>query len=100
MFTLNGYYNMFRGLKFLTVPANIAKIPKGLPIFLIAGQQDPVGAYGAGVKKTFLNLQSAGIKDVKCSLYPHDRHEVLNELDKLDVYGDVLDWLTEHMPKN
>ena len=29
-------------------------------------------------------------------LYPGDRHEVLNELDKETVYADVLAWLEAH----
>jgi alpha-beta hydrolase superfamily lysophospholipase len=33
------------------------------------------------------------MKDVECRLYPQDRHEVLNELDKEQVYADVLDWM-------
>ena len=33
------------------------------------------------------------IKDVEIKLYKEDRHEILNELDKDQVYQDLLDWL-------
>ncbi|MDO4475358.1 MAG: alpha/beta hydrolase [Lachnospiraceae bacterium] len=96
MFTLNGFYNLFYSLKQLTVPARLARVPANLPVLFISGSMDPVGAFGNGVKKAAVSLQSAGVRDVTCRLYPNDRHEVLNELDRADVYADVLDWLKRH----
>ena len=89
MFTLNGYYNMFVGLKALTGQENLRKIPKDLPVLFIAGQMDPVGNFGAGVKKSALSLSQAGMHNIECRLYPNDRHEVLNELNYQEVYKDV-----------
>jgi alpha-beta hydrolase superfamily lysophospholipase len=97
MFTLNGYYNMFAGLKFIASPANLSAVPKKLPVFFIAGEMDPVGNYGLGVKKAAVSLQSAGVRDVTCRLYPHDRHEVLNELNRQEVYEDVWNWISSRM---
>ena len=34
-----------------------------------------------------------GINDVSMKLYPDDRHEILNELDREQVYSDILRWL-------
>ena len=96
-FTLNANYNLFASLKYLTVRTNLEKMPKDLPLLLIAGQMDPVGNFGAGVKKVFVQLQAIGMQDVKCKLYPNDRHEVLNELDKAQVYQDILGWIRERM---
>lgn len=93
MFTLNGYYNMFAGLKTLLVPANLNKIPKDLPVCFISGEEDPVGNFGAGVKKAVASLQRAGLTDVELHLYPNDRHEVLNELNYQEVYKDVWTWI-------
>ena len=92
-FTLNANYNLFVSLKYLTVRENLMRIPKGLPVLLIAGEMDPVGNFGAGVKKVFVQLQAIGLKDVQCKLYPNDRHEVLNELDKAQVYQDIMGWI-------
>ena len=74
-------------------------MPQSLPVLFIAGEMDPVGNYGAGVKRAFVCFRSLGMKDVQCKLYPHDRHEVLNELDRQDVYADVGRWLDEHMSR-
>ncbi len=93
-FTLNAYYNMFAGLKTLTDSHFLHRLPRSLPMLFIAGEMDPVGGFGEGVKKTALQLQNMGMTHITCRLYPNDRHEVLNELDRKDVYKDVSDFLT------
>ena len=44
------------------------------------------------MKKVEKQLRKAGILDLTCVLYPEDRHEILNELDKDQVYADILAW--------
>ena len=83
-----------RDLVNLNIMANSSewyeKVRKDLPIFVIAGDRDPVGAYGKGIKEINDKLISSGHTDVKMKLYENDRHEILNELDKETVYADVL----------
>ena len=92
-FTLNAYYNMLYSIGYLTDRKHLAKVPGDLPVFFIAGENDPVGNFGLGVKKAALSLRSAGVKHVECRLYPNDRHEILNELDRQLVYRDILNWI-------
>ncbi len=92
-FTLNGYLGLFTALKDLTRRKMLEQMPKKLPILFIAGEEDPVGAYGAGVKKVVQQFEKLGMENVKMILYPHDRHEVLNELDRETVFQDVYDWI-------
>ncbi len=98
-FTVNGYRTLFEVLSYVQDRGNIDRISKELPIFLIAGDADPVGNYGKGVKKVYASYKAAGIEDVSMKLYPDDRHEILNELDKDTVYADVLGWINAHMKK-
>ncbi|MDE7477441.1 MAG: alpha/beta hydrolase [Lachnospiraceae bacterium] len=93
MFTVNGYRTLFEVLSFIQRKQNIDRIPKELPIFFIAGGQDPVGHYGKDVPRIASRYKKAGIEDVSLKIYQDDRHEVLNELDKDQVYEDVLSWL-------
>lgn len=97
MFTLNAFYNMFEGLKYIDKKENLLHIPKDLPLLFIAGAMDPVGNFGQGVKRVFAQMQELGLTDVTCKLYPNDRHEVLNELDRAQVYEDVLRWLEKRI---
>ena len=96
-FTINGYKTLFEVLTFIQKKENYNKIPKDLPVYMIAGADDPVGNYGEGVKHIYQQYKDSGIKDISMKLYPDDRHEILNELDKETVYADVTKWLTAHM---
>ncbi len=92
-FSLNGYIGLISSTKFDNDPANIARIPKDLPILFVSGDKDPVGAHGEGVKAAYQNFVDAGIQDVSIKLYEGDRHEVLNELDRAQVFEDLRDWM-------
>ena len=45
-------------------------IRKDLPVLLIAGTADPVGDYGAGVRKVWAMLGDAGVQDMSCTTKP------------------------------
>ncbi len=62
---------------------------KHLPIFFIAGGDDPVGSYGKGVLKTEAEFRKAGMVNVTCKLYPGGRHEILNEIQPTGGLQDV-----------
>ena len=92
-FTLNGYYGLFGMLAYLMKADNLRKMPRNLPVLFIAGEMDPVGAFGEGVKKVFVSYNAMGMTNVQCKLYPNARHEVLNERNRLEVYEDVSKWM-------
>lgn len=91
--TLGLFRDMLGGLGFINKQANINMMDKELPVYFIAGDQDPVGDMGKGVQKACDCFKKAGIRDVSIKLYHGLRHEILNETTKQYVYRDVLDWL-------
>lgn len=93
MFTVNGYYEMFRGIEWAQNRAYLRKIPKDLPVLFVSGENDPVGDMGKGVQKAFRELSRCGIRDLQMKLYPDDRHELLNETDHDVVDADLLTWI-------
>ncbi len=98
-FTINGFKCLFELLWRLTDERELLKIPATLPVFFVAGAEDPVGEYGEAVKKVKESFVKAGIKDVSLKLYEGDRHEILNEDDRQTVYEDIRDWLNAHIEK-
>ena len=70
---------------------------KHLPVFFIAGAEDPVGPYGKGVEQAVGAFKKAGMINVACRIYPDCRHEILNELNKEEVYADVTNWLKPYV---
>lgn len=97
LFTLNGYHTLFETVYYDNQKRHVEKIPKDLPLFVISGEDDPVGDCGKGVRKVYDALRAVNIKDVTLKLYPNDRHEILNETDKEMVYSDIHHWISKHM---
>ena len=95
MFTLNGYYNMFEGISRLHDKSLLENIPHDLPLLFVSGEDDPVVDFGKGVKAAVDSLKEVGIQNIQMKLYPNDRHEILNELDKNQVYQDIYQWLDD-----
>lgn len=60
-----------------------AKVPKDLPIYNIAGDEDPCGSYGEGVKQVSEWLCDSG-HQVETKLYEGYRHEIHNYNDLKD----------------
>lgn len=90
----NGFYQQFMtGLHSLHNKKLMKQINKDLQILIIAGELDPVGNYSKGVKKLEKEYVKYGVKDVKCIIYKDLRHEILNEVEKDDVYKDILEFL-------
>ena len=94
IFTVNGYYHMFEGMKCLEKRKNIDKIRKDLPLLLVSGADDPVGAFGKGVRKVYNEYKAAGL-NAELRFYEGDRHEILNETDRAKVQEDCFRWLAE-----
>lgn len=99
MFTLNAYYNLFTGIETAEKEENISRIPKELPVLIVSGGDDQVGNFGKGPAKVAENFRKCGVRDVKCRIYPGDRHEILNELDHEVVDGELIDWITDKSRK-
>ena len=87
------YYDLLRGLKTIHKYDNFNSIPKKLPIYILAGDMDPVGFFGDGIVNLYNKLKAHGVKDVSYKLYRNKRHEILNEDNKLEVMNDIVSWL-------
>lgn len=85
--------DMLCGIDFIQIKDNISKMNKSLPVFFVAGGEDPVGNYGAGVRKTAEMFEKTGMERVATKIYPLCRHEILNEINKNEVYEDLLNWM-------
>ena len=87
------YYDLIRGLWKINKKENLNNIPKNLPIYIFAGDKDPVGKFGKGIVKLYDTYKSIGIYNLNYKLYSNGRHEMLNENNKDKVIKDLLDWI-------
>ena len=88
-FTPNGYYHMFCGMQKAHDIKRMKKLPAGLPILFASGAEDPVGNWGEGVRKAYMVYTENTDCRVDIRLYNDDRHEILNETDRAEVYEDM-----------
>lgn len=87
------FRDMITGMLYIQRPDSLANMNMDLPVYFISGKDDPVGAYGTGVQKVMKAFEEAGMKHVSGRIYPLCRHELLNELNKEEIYGDILSWI-------
>lgn len=96
-FTATGglYRDMLMGISYIQEQENLEKMNTQMPVYLIAGGDDPVGNYGIGIRQVEKAFTKAGLAHVDVKLYPLCRHEILNEINRSEVYADVLNWITQ-----
>lgn len=87
------FYDLIQGLKEIEDKENLKKVPLDVPIYIISGDKDPIGKNGKGILRLRDRYIKLGVKDVTCKLYKGGRHELLNEINKEEVFEDVICWL-------
>lgn len=87
------YRDMLKGIEYIQKPTTLAKMDKKTPVLFVAGSADPVGAYGQGVEQAAMVLKNTGMEDVEHKLYPLCRHEILNEINRIQVYEEIQNWI-------
>lgn len=97
VFTATGFRDLFTLVQRANTARCFKSTPHRLPLLLIAGDKDPVGSYGDGVRNVAKLYRAAGQKDVDVIFYKDGRHDILNELNRLDVFGDISRWLETHL---
>lgn len=95
--TTSFYYDLLT----LTYNASNVKLitntKKDLPFYIISGDHDPVSSYGKEIKKYLNVLNELGFNNISSKLYPNCRHEILNELNREEVYSDITNWISKRL---
>ncbi|MDX5686289.1 alpha/beta hydrolase [Clostridioides difficile] len=87
------FYDLVQGLKEIEDKENLKKVPLDIPIYIISGDKDPIGKNGKGVLRLRDRYIKLGVKDVTCKFYKDGRHELLNEINREEVFEDIICWL-------
>ena len=95
--TTSFYRELFSGVLEVNKLDEFKKTPKNLPIHIFSGDRDPVGDMGKGVKEVYENYKKCGVKDVTLRLYENGRHEMFHEVNRDEVFQDLISWLDGHI---
>ncbi len=71
---------------------NLARLPRGLPINLVGGGNDPATAGGRAVEHLAGRLRRMGFSRLVSRIYPGTRHEGLNEVNRGEIMADFAAW--------
>ncbi len=88
-----GMGSMFGALARTFDPANLKLIRSDLPIYLFAGDKDPVNGNLAYLAPLADRYRNAGARDVTANFYKGGRHEMLNETNRGEVVGNLTRWI-------
>ena len=97
-FTCNAFYGLFSIISQACKSKTIKAVPEKLPVFVVAGADDPVGDYGKGVEKLCRKLDRYG-KNVSMILYRGCRHEIVNDICAPQLFEDLSGFIAENTAK-
>lgn len=97
IFSNGAYEDFFEVMTALKQKKQFDNLSQELPVLIISGAKDPVGEQGAGVRRVYKGLKKQGLSDVTMKLYPDARHELLNEINRDEVFKDIVSWLNQHI---
>lgn len=87
-------FGVIDGLRLVGRPPK--ELGADLPMLLAVGADDPLGGERS-VTRLAEAYVAAGVTDITVFVYPDDRHEIFNELDRDEVIADVVAWLERHV---
>lgn len=95
--TVGLFLQMLSGIRFNQKLSNLRQMDPRIPVLFVAGEKDPVGDCGNGVRRTYQEFRRAGVQDCTLKLYPGLRHEILNEKAQQQIFEDIGQWLTSKL---
>ncbi len=86
--------SFFAAAPILADPASLRKIRSDLPIYLFSGSDDPVGQRLEGLRILIKRYRAVGLQNISQDFYPGGRHEMLNEINRVEVRTNLLRWIS------
>lgn len=98
--TTETWLQLVSGLRRIQSVTGLKRLPRNLPLLLLAGEQDPMSENGRGMMKLEEALHLRGL-DVEAHFWPKGRHEILNDHCRPAVLNAIGHWLErrERLPQ-
>lgn len=89
-FRVSAFRDLFLLVRKMSEVKKYENVCGTLPILMICGENDPCTGFEKGRKKSVRTLRDAGFHQIQTKVYPHMRHELLNDKGKKLVMEDIL----------
>lgn len=73
--------------------AKLSHIRSDLPVYVFAGDKDPINADLTRLTPLVDRYREAGLRDITTDYYPGGRHEMLNETNRAEVVDNLKSWI-------
>lgn len=93
--TVQLWIDLLEGWAAVSRPAHRDRVPKNLPLYLIAGGCDPVSGNTRQLEPWMAEYRTAGLLNLTYKFYPEARHELFNETNRDEVTSDLIGWLDQ-----
>ena len=93
--TVQLWLDLLEGWAAVSRAAHRNRVPKTLPLYLIAGGRDPVSGNTRQLEPWMTEYRAAGLVNMTHKFYPEARHELFNETNRDEVTGDLVRWLEQ-----
>jgi alpha-beta hydrolase superfamily lysophospholipase len=93
--TVQLWLDLLEGWAAVSRAAHRNRVPKALPIYLIAGGRDPVSGNTRQLEPWMEEYRAAGHVNLAHKFYPEARHELFNEINRDEVTADLIGWLNQ-----
>jgi alpha-beta hydrolase superfamily lysophospholipase len=91
--TVQLWVDLLDGWAAVSRPEHRRRVPRNLPIYVIAGGRDPVSGNARQLGPWIDEYRAAGFDKLEQRIYPEARHELFNETNREEVTDDLLGWL-------
>ena len=93
--TVQLWRDLLEGWAAVSRAAHRNRVPKSLPLYLIAGGRDPVSGNTRQLGPWMAEYRAAGQVNLTHKFYPGARHELFNETNRDEVTRDLIGWLDQ-----
>lgn len=93
--TVQLWLDLLEGWAAVSRAAHRNRVPKTLPLYLIAGGRDPVSGNTRQLDLWIADYRAAGFANLTHKFYPDARHELFNETNRDEVTRNLIGWLDQ-----
>jgi alpha-beta hydrolase superfamily lysophospholipase len=94
---IEGNKAMFVGARRLADSALVSAVRPDLPLYIAVGDQDPINGQLALVHALVGRYREAGLTDITVKVWEGGRHEILNEINRDEVFADLFAWIDKKL---